>query len=74
MGPSGAGKTTLLDVLSYRKSVGKWSDDIHLNGVKLKKEAFVKRAGYVVSEDVQFAELTVMETLNFAAALRLPGT
>ena len=72
MGPSGAGKSTLLDVLAFRKTTGKWTQDVRLNGALLQKRTFVKESGYVTSDDLLPPELTVREMLRFAAALRLP--
>jgi ABC-type multidrug transport system ATPase subunit len=72
MGPSGAGKSTLLDVLAFRKTLGKWTQDVRLNGALLQKRTFVKGSGYVTSDDLLPPELTVREMLRFGAALRLP--
>jgi ABC-type multidrug transport system ATPase subunit len=72
MGPSGAGKSTLLDVLAFRKTTGKWTQDVRLNGALLEKRTFVKESGYITSDDLLPPELTVTEMLKFAAALRLP--
>jgi ABC-type multidrug transport system ATPase subunit len=72
MGPSGAGKSTLLDILAFRKTTGKWTTDIRLNGAILQKWTFVKESGYVTSDDLLTPELTCVEMLRFGAALRLP--
>ncbi|KAI9024560.1 hypothetical protein DFJ74DRAFT_705299 [Hyaloraphidium curvatum] len=74
MGPSGAGKSTLLDVLAFRKTTGKWTQDVRLNGALLKKRTFVKDSGYVTSDDLLPPELTVREMLQFGARLRLPAS
>ncbi|KXS20280.1 P-loop containing nucleoside triphosphate hydrolase protein [Gonapodya prolifera JEL478] len=63
MGPSGAGKSTLLDILSYRKTTGRYTQDIMLNGERLTQ---------LTSDDLLPPELTVREALEFCAALRLP--
>ncbi|KAI9007677.1 hypothetical protein DFJ74DRAFT_711926 [Hyaloraphidium curvatum] len=73
MGPSGAGKSTLLDILAFRKTTGKWTQDIRLNGALLTKRTFVKESGYVTSDDLLTPELTCKEMLRFGAALRLPA-
>ncbi|KAJ3307881.1 hypothetical protein HDU93_005901, partial [Gonapodya sp. JEL0774] len=73
MGPSGAGKSTLLDILSYRKTTGRFTQDVMLNGEKLTQRNFVKHNGYVTSDDLLPPELTVREALEFCAALRLPA-
>ncbi|KAJ3117273.1 Aspartokinase [Phlyctochytrium bullatum] len=73
MGPSGAGKSSLLDTIGFRKTVGKWGGDIRLNGTRCTREQFIEHSGYVTSDDVEIAELTVEETMTFAANLRLPS-
>ncbi|KAI9006389.1 hypothetical protein DFJ74DRAFT_389544 [Hyaloraphidium curvatum] len=72
MGPSGAGKSTLLDILAFRKTTGKWTQDVRLNGAPLTKRSFVQQSGYVTSDDLLTPELTAIEMLRFGAALRLP--
>ncbi|KAJ6751845.1 hypothetical protein OIU85_002278 [Salix viminalis] len=71
MGPSGSGKTTLLKIIGGRLSENVKGtityDDIAYN-------AFIKRRiGFVTQDDVLLPQLTVEETLVFAAFLRLPG-
>ena len=73
MGPSGAGKSTLLDILAFRKTTGKWTTDIRLNGALLSKQTFVEESGYVTSDDLLTPELTCREMLRFGAKLRLPA-
>eukprot|EP00667_Euglena_gracilis_P000129 EG_transcript_129 len=70
MGSSGAGKTTLLDVLAGRKTTGRVTGDILLNG----QEAvmFSRVAGYVEQMDIHSPSATVAEALRFSAFLRLP--
>ncbi|XP_023638502.1 ABC transporter G family member 7 isoform X2 [Capsella rubella] len=73
MGPSGSGKTTLLNVLAGQLGS---SPRLHLSGLlevngkpsssKAYKLAFVRQ------EDLFFSQLTVRETLSFAAELQLP--
>ena len=72
MGPSGAGKSTLLDILGFRKTIGEWTQDIRINGNLLTRPQFVQQSGYVTSNDLMPAELTVKECLKFSANLRLP--
>ncbi|KAJ3310131.1 ATP-binding cassette sub- G member 2 [Blyttiomyces sp. JEL0837] len=74
MGPSGAGKSTLLDILAYRKTLGTWDADTHINGAPTSKISFVQSAGYVNSDDLLNEELTTRETLEFYSRLRLPVT
>ncbi|KAL5981941.1 ABC transporter G member 26 [Asimina triloba] len=72
MGPSGSGKTTLLKILGGRiqESV---SGTITYNAIPY-NPALKRRIGFVAQEDVLFPQLTVEETLVFAAFLRLPGS
>ncbi|KAF9184569.1 hypothetical protein BGZ51_003281 [Haplosporangium sp. Z 767] len=76
MGPSGSGKTTLLDLLADRqaRNVGKIQGDILLNDVPVKEYGSIRKRliGYVTQEDDFIEILTVMETLTFAAKMRLP--
>eukprot|EP00045_Choanoeca_perplexa_P009494 m.91878 g.91878 ORF g.91878 m.91878 type:complete len:599 (-) comp14922_c0_seq3:13-1809(-) len=72
MGPSGAGKTTLLQLLSGRVPCPPRSS-ITLNGNPLTKRH--RRAiSYVTQSDLLFDNLTVLETLQYAALLKLPST
>ncbi|KAH3663725.1 hypothetical protein OGAPHI_005127 [Ogataea philodendri] len=71
MGESGAGKTTLLNVLSRRTDVGVVSGDMLINGKPI-DSSFERRTGYVQQQDLHIAELTVRESLIFAARLRRP--
>ncbi|KAL6275344.1 hypothetical protein ACE6H2_018945 [Prunus campanulata] len=72
MGPSGSGKTTLLKVIGGRildNVKGKITyNDIPYN------QALKRRIGFVTQDDVLFPQLTVEETLVFAAFLRLPSS
>ncbi|KAL2995001.1 hypothetical protein AAZX31_10G194200 [Glycine max] len=70
LGPSGSGKTTLLTALAGRLA-GKVSGTITYNGQT--DPTFVKRkVGFVPQDDVHYPHLTVLETLTYAALLRLP--
>ncbi|KAG8385998.1 hypothetical protein BUALT_Bualt03G0103300 [Buddleja alternifolia] len=71
MGPSGSGKTTLLKIIGGRlhenvKGTVTYND-ISYNPV------LKRRIGFVTQDDVLFPQLTVEETLVFAAFLRLPS-
>ncbi|KAG0005429.1 hypothetical protein BGZ80_007768 [Entomortierella chlamydospora] len=76
MGPSGSGKTTLLDLLADRKArnVGKIQGDVLLNDLSVKEYGSIRKrlVGYVTQEDDFIETLTVLETLTFAAKMRLP--
>ncbi|KAL0028027.1 hypothetical protein WJX77_001480, partial [Trebouxia sp. C0004] len=69
LGPPGAGKSTLLNALAGRlqKSNFMLSGDITYNGKKFNEFQAVHTAAYVDQNDLHQAELTVRETLDFAA-------
>mmetsp|Transcript_2153 Transcript_2153/g.3908 ORF Transcript_2153/g.3908 Transcript_2153/m.3908 type:complete len:1099 (-) Transcript_2153:1265-4561(-) len=71
MGSSGAGKTTLMDVLALRKTSGEITGEVHLNGHLQEPQTFRRIMGYVEQFDIQSAQLTVRETVEFSARLRL---
>lgn len=72
LGPSGSGKTTLLTALAGRLS-GNLSGSIKYNGNPF--SASIKHSiGFVPQDDLFYAHLTVLETLTYAAMLRLPRT
>lgn len=71
MGSSGAGKTTLMDVLALRKTSGEIVGEISLNGFPQEEKSFRRCTGYVEQFDVQSPQLTIRETCEFSAALRL---
>ncbi|KAG6414366.1 hypothetical protein SASPL_127088 [Salvia splendens] len=71
MGPSGSGKTTLLKIIGGRLHE-------HVTGVVTYNDfsytpALKRRIGFVTQDDVLFPQLSVEETLVFAALLRLPS-
>lgn len=74
MGSSGAGKTTLMDVLSLRKSSGEIEGEVRLNGHLQEELSFRRCTGYVEQFDTQSAQLTIRETCEFSAKLRLEST
>ena len=48
MGPSGAGKTSLLDCLAGRKTVGKVTGAVRINGRAMAPKEMRQLSGYVV--------------------------
>ena len=74
MGPSGSGKTSLLNALASHTPVTKGmtlSGTVRINGNL--PEASGVRVGYVQQQDLFYSQLTVQETLEMVATLRLPG-
>ncbi|CAL0316820.1 unnamed protein product [Lupinus luteus] len=72
LGPSGSGKTTLLTALAGRLA-GKVTGTIKYNG-NPNSNSVKRKIGFVSQEDVLYPHLTVLETLTYAALLRLPKT
>jgi ATP-binding cassette subfamily G (WHITE) protein 2 len=74
MGASGGGKTTLLSTLSLRldTAIIEVVGEFRLNGAKYSKHILKSMSAYVMQDDLLHAELTVFETLSYAANLRLP--
>lgn len=71
MGASGAGKSTLMNALAHRNPAGVVVDgDIRVNG-RPTGVFMNKVCGYMHQEDLFVGALTVRETLNFMAWLRL---
>eukprot|EP00884_Botryococcus_braunii_P004769 jgi/Botrbrau1/14293/Bobra.0369s0007.1 len=73
MGASGAGKTTLLDVLACRKTSGRITGEVRVNGYKQDPITFVRIAGYCEQFDIHSPQMTVREALWFSSRLRLTG-
>lgn len=70
LGPSGSGKTTLLTALAGRLP-GKISGTITYNGHPF-SSSMRRKTGFVTQDDILYPHLTVIETLTYAALLRLP--
>ncbi|KAF3639158.1 ABC transporter G family member 13 [Capsicum annuum] len=72
IGPSGSGKSTLLDTLAGRLSANLvMTGSILLNGKKRRLDHGF--GAYVTQEDVLMGTLTVRETIQYSAQLRLPS-
>ncbi|THG15186.1 hypothetical protein TEA_009959 [Camellia sinensis var. sinensis] len=72
MGVSGARKTTLTDVLAGRK-IGRYIEGrIMISGYAKKQETFARVAGYCEQTDIHSPHVTVYESLQYSAWLRLP--
>lgn len=65
------GKTTLMDVICGRKTVGRTTGRLMINGRRLVKAPWSRVVGYVEQMDVHTAAQTVTEALWFSGRLRL---
>jgi len=63
-----------MDVICGRKTGGRMSGDILLNGHPKDPQSFARVAGYVEQFDLLMPHATVRETLAFAADLRLDAS
>ena len=72
MGGSGAGKTTFMDVIANRKTIGYHKGQILINGHEVEPVAWSRNLGYVEQMDIHSPQLTVKESLEVSARLRLP--
>ncbi|KAJ3671673.1 hypothetical protein LUZ60_007752 [Juncus effusus] len=70
MGPSGSGKSTLLSVLAGRSH--DFTGSLLLNHQPFTKQT-LKKTGFITQDDILYPHLTVRETLQFCAFLRLPS-
>jgi ABC-type multidrug transport system ATPase subunit/ABC-type multidrug transport system permease subunit len=70
MGSSGAGKTTLMDVIAGRKTGGKITGKILLNGYEANDLAIRRSTGYCEQMDVHSDAATFREALTFSSFLR----
>ncbi len=73
IGPSGAGKSTLLGALSGARPADE--GEVLLNGADLYRSfaALKSTLGYVPQDDIVHRELTVAQSLDYTARLRLPA-
>lgn len=77
MGPSGSGKTTLLRLLGGHTQSGEFSGVRYINGKKLppsEYDSVMRKQGYVAQQSCLLKQLTVWQTIVYAAMLRLPHT
>lgn len=69
MGSSGSGKTSLLNIIAKRIQIT--NENILANSVFYNAEEFGIIGNYVTQQDIFMPNLTVKETLRFAADLKL---
>lgn len=72
MGPTGCGKTSLINALAGRLEAGGVLEGEILVNDKPRDKSFMALVAYVMQDDVLFPNLTVYETFEFAARMRLP--
>ncbi|ETN11718.1 hypothetical protein PPTG_22527 [Phytophthora nicotianae INRA-310] len=72
MGSSGAGKTTLMDVIAGRKTGGKITGQILLNGHPATDLSIRRSTGYCEQMDIHSESATIREALTFSAFLPNP--
>jgi ATP-binding cassette, subfamily G (WHITE), member 2, PDR len=72
IGGPDAGQSTLFDLLAGRNSGGELSGDLLLDGEALPSN-FLRHVGLIERQDVHLPTLTVQETLEFSANLRVPS-
>ena len=73
MGASGAGKTTLLNILAGRIQGEGLEGNIKFDGKKLTPAEIAGIVGFVMQTDIFIEFMTVEETLQFAAKLKVKG-
>lgn len=73
LGPSGSGKTSMLNIIAGRTAGGVGGRVLY-NGAECAPDSLKRHLGYVQQSDAHLAALTVEETLDFVAELRLPPT
>ena len=69
LGASGAGKTSLLNIIACR--IAHTDGKLYANQKEYDYNSFGDFANYVMQNDILMQTLTVRETLNFAADLKL---
>jgi ABC-type multidrug transport system ATPase subunit len=67
MGSSGSGKSSFLDLLANRVQQSKTSGEILFNGKSASSDTRKRLVSYVAQEDTLLGQLSVEETLGFAA-------
>jgi ABC-type multidrug transport system ATPase subunit len=68
-GSSGAGKSTLMDVLALRKTGGKITGEVLVNGRKTGKN-LSRIIGYVEQQDIHSPTQSIYEAIELSALVR----
>jgi ABC-type multidrug transport system ATPase subunit len=63
-----------MDVIAGRKTVGRITGSILVNGQPKEQRSWARICGYVEQNDIHNPYTTVKEALHFSARLRLPKT
>ena len=71
MGPSGAGKSSLMNIIAGRSIVGDASGSIKINDRAVSRSDYKDLVAFVPQDDVFLPFLTVRETIQYAADLKL---
>jgi ATP-binding cassette subfamily G (WHITE) protein 2 (SNQ2) len=71
MGSSGAGKSTLMDVLARRKTGGKITGEVLVNGRKTDNN-LSRIIGYVEQQDIHAPTQTIYEAIELSALVPAP--
>jgi len=72
LGPSGAGKTSLLNLLAGRSQYGPSGGTMTFDGAP-RSRRLRRQLAYCMQDDIFSPRLTVTETLQFTARLRIRG-
>ncbi|XP_035783489.1 ATP-binding cassette sub-family G member 4-like [Anopheles albimanus] len=72
LGPSGAGKSSLMGILSGMKQTGVIGT-IEVNGVMLDRSQYRQQCIYIQQDFILIEHLTVLETMDYAAELKMPS-
>lgn len=73
MGPSGCGKSTLLKALNNNNPATSGSVKIFGHDIRTHYDMLKRKIGYVPQDDIVHMELSVEQSLYYAAKLRLPA-
>ncbi|XP_049533707.1 ATP-binding cassette sub-family G member 4-like [Anopheles darlingi] len=72
LGPSGAGKSSLMGILSGMKQTGVIGT-IEVNGVMMDRSQYRQQCVYIPQDFILIEHLTVLETMDYAAELKMPS-